>query len=312
MDVEIIYTGLCVFLNLEKKNATMGDPSVILVRTDHHRHDHPETHSHQPWTPLPDAQTEHEHIPFLAYDKSTTEVISGKDADWQPIADTNYLYVPLSGVELSIAEDDRKGPFVVDGSYDNKVVKKDDYWPAAKDQWNRAYVPERSNKPKSMVVAGFMRFHTGHIRAGKTTNQEWKFKVDGKSSSVHQQRFAFDVVYSKVPHGEGRITILETCLECGHLKHSHKFHPKVSGEKVTLFVGNNMQHDMKYAVMRRQAPNPAIGKHFVFINKIADATMGLGDGPIPEPDIPVIEGGIPNEEESSGTDGYCGPANGND
>ena len=66
-EVEISFAGLCSFLNLSRRNPTMPDPSVILVRTD-------------------DAPEER-HIPYIAFDSDSVSVDEGGSFD--PVAHAN-------------------------------------------------------------------------------------------------------------------------------------------------------------------------------------------------------------------------------
>ncbi|MGZ8729819.1 MAG: hypothetical protein ACXW5U_13405 [Thermoanaerobaculia bacterium] len=312
MNVEIIYTGLCAFLNLRGTNSTMGDPSVILVRADDDANHHAHTHPHNG-----DAEEMHQpHIPFIAYDSSKVRAEASDGIEFKAVDHDDardFRYLELRGVELSILEDPRTGPLDVRRSYDNLVVKKDDYWPAAKDRWNRAYVPDPGEKPRDTAVSAYMRLYTGTIHAGEKTNQEWSFPVDGEAAERHERRFAFDVVYADVPNAHGGVTIVVTCLDCGHLIRTLSFTPRRGHEAHwQIFIGNNAADDLANALNRRQGENPARGRHFAFLNRIADATLGLGVGPLPDP---IEEGIVPSEEgkeePGGGSDGYCGPLNGN-
>ena len=98
MNVEIVFTGLCSFLNVNGKNETMTEPSVILVRTDHHHDTRPSnpkgsntsgfdvrapksTTGKQKETAA-DAKAAMEpmgeqHVAFIAFDSRTTKEIFG-------------------------------------------------------------------------------------------------------------------------------------------------------------------------------------------------------------------------------------------
>jgi hypothetical protein len=72
MDAEIVFSGLCSFLNVSGENSTMGDPSVIAVQDTDAGHEHgrervPGGNHHQP------------HIAFLAFKKSEVQVDDASD-----------------------------------------------------------------------------------------------------------------------------------------------------------------------------------------------------------------------------------------
>ncbi len=297
MQVEIIFTGLCAFLNLSRKNKTMGDPSVILVRANHGRSRHG---SHK-----------HGHVPFIAFNRKLVKVTGNKGFKRVPGA-ADFSYLTLDGVELTIAED-FGATLSIAPSYHQLVAKKDNYWPKAKNSWNRDFVPKRGRKPNKNAVAAYLRFGSGEIAAGKQLDQEWIFPVDDNPSKHHKRRFARDVVYRKVPSGDGIVTVVLTAMDTGELVRELRFaRSKSSKAKVTLFIGNNTIDDMKNAVTRQQGDSPEEGKHFRFLNRIAHR---MGDGPIPAPTqreaTPLAVDQPVQDQDSGGSDGYCGPINGN-
>lgn len=93
MDVEIVFTGLCSFLNVNGQNLTMTEPSVILVRTDDHtRHDMLDMHPASVLSgnsisgasapaadavagAVPPGAGSHEHIPYIAFDITNATLV---------------------------------------------------------------------------------------------------------------------------------------------------------------------------------------------------------------------------------------------
>src|SRR5947209_7418355 len=104
MKVEIKFSGLCMFLNLEGKDPNIVGPSVILVQSDH---------GYEPRIGPPDHR-EHRHIPFIAF--NTEKVKVDNATGFLPVGygdeSTSYLFMPLDGVELSIETDPPGKPYV--------------------------------------------------------------------------------------------------------------------------------------------------------------------------------------------------------
>jgi hypothetical protein len=387
MEAQIIFAGLCSFLNLDKHNETMPEPSVIMVRTDHHDHPLPPAlrtpqlpdAPKEPDPPAASPQPEHgadvrSHwhidsvahidsveisstvkIAFTSHDKSGDPAINVMNAPQQtpavespvktmaemPAAEPithiafiafdmhqvavsdvtkfkavpgapTFLYCPLDGVELKV-DGDPGGELEINPNYAD-VVRKDDFWPAARDQWNRAFVPEPGlHQPKKDAVVAFMRFGSGTIERGNLTSQEWQFPINNDAArfGVHKGRFAREVIYGRVPTVENGVNVILSDVETGEEQGRLRFTlltPSDDG-KLTLFVGNNTEKDIANVVNRIQPQNAARGTHFLFLNRIAHPSFG--EGPVPEPI--VVEGlaGLAGELPGSGTDGYCGPDTGN-
>jgi hypothetical protein len=247
------------------------------------------------------------HIAFIAFDKKKVAVddLSG----FQPITGADdFLFRPLDGLELRVAGDPG-GTLEVALNYE-ELARKDDFWPAAADKWDRKLVPLRNHQPSKEKVMAFMRFGSGLIASGNLTNQEWTFPKDNDPTNMTTPRkFAREVIYSKVPTTEAGLKIdlsdLETQKEMGSLLFSPL--PAAGDEPLTIFIGNNTDLDMQNVVFRKQPRNASLGAHFAFLNRVA---KDLGDGPIPRPVKPI---GATEEDDppGSGTDGYCGPDNGN-
>lgn len=309
MHTDIVFSGLCSFLNVTDSNPTMPEPSVILVRTDgaaeipHHMH----------------GDGGHVHIPFVAFDstKIGVEVSAGLASDEIPQVPT-FRFFRLDGVKLSIANASRGKP-TVRRNY-NRVVRKDDYFPEAKNKWNRDFVPRRGRNPKSTAVAAFMRFGEGTISAHRISKVQYKFVREG-SKKPFVGRFAEEVVY-RFRHS-GRSVVIElsdlvTRRKVGKLT----FSPVApSARKLTIFIGNNMPDAMDDAVRRTVRESSSAGNdHFVFLNLVASKRL-VAKGPVAEPVEPREESepkkagpsDTPVEEPPVGGPGtgFCGPGNAN-
>jgi hypothetical protein len=349
MDVEIIFTGLCSFLNVNGQNATMTEPSVILVRTDDHSaHDMHETHDPKASSekdlassastsasssspPGANAAAEPivappagdmEHIPYIAF--NTTDAVLVDDATKQEPADLKPVFEAPNGRFLRLAGADplpaavlieivgvTPGQPTIDPSYAD-VVKKDDYWPEAKDKWNRAFVPEpakngKLNKPDKSAVVAFLRFGKGTISATRICPFLWHFDKPG--GGVHEGNFAEEVIYSGFTHPGDDLVITLKYLDTEALVRTLRFSPKVADqEKLRIFIGNNVEGDMDNSVNRLipGSINPT-GHHFSFLNQVASIETA---GPIPSALTPKVPPPPPPPEfGSGGIGGVCGPNN---
>jgi hypothetical protein len=336
MQTEIVFSGLCAFNNLSDKNPTMPEPSVILVRTDADaevqarsvdpsstddktsplfspavaatisaRWKRPRSVIDKKDSVEADAAPD-VHIPHLSF--NSTEVRVNEEAETLfrqvPLA-PGFRFMQLNGVEVEIATDPPAKPNL-DDSYD-LVLKKDDYWPEAKNQWNRDFVPERGKQPKRSAVVGFMRFGSGTISAGHLAPVKWKFERNGQGPLVG--KFAEEVVYSGFPHEGDEVVLRIRDIETRELIHELRFSPVVPGlEKLTLFIGNNDSNDIDNAVQRRVAIDSRDNRHFKFLNRISSA-KDLGRiptvvrDPLPQPPDNDRVGGL--------STGPCGPITSN-
>jgi hypothetical protein len=290
-EIEIVFTGLCCFLNLRNRNKTMGDPSVILV--------------HTPNTPGI------KHIPYIAFEKSQITVDPPGDATFQTLmatppqnVPTNYMYRALKGVELHI-EDDMPGTPEVTPSYDF-VARKDDYWPYAKDQWNDQYVTAPGDNPDPASVEVLMRFGGGAISAERITDFEWIFR-DQSGQPALPAYYAQEVLYRIYPSKKPELRLHLTPLEDdGTAEEVLVFKPGGPYTKIKIWIGNSDDKQIDKAVLRVNPPVPDKGIHFEYLNRVASVAQ---KGPIPEPHyatgrFPVSGGG------AGGDTGYCGPSNG--
>jgi hypothetical protein len=249
---------------------------------------------------LPAADLDHEHVSFLAFDKTQVKVDNA--AEFQPVANApDFLFLRLDGVELTIESNPPAPPVVLD-SY-NDVVRKDDYWPEAKNQWDRNYVPLRGNQPKKSAVTAFMRLGRGTLGANRRSAVVAEFpKLKGGKLVGN---FADEVVYADFPHTGDDVVINLKDLETRTFMRKLTFSPvSAAVPKLVLSIGNQLAGDMDDAVRRSVSRAIEHGHHFAFLNAIS----GLPNGPIPTP-LPLptaIPGG-----GGGGTGGLCGPGHGN-
>jgi hypothetical protein len=282
----------------------MGEPSVIAVQDADADHGHghgAHAHHHEP------------HIAFLAFRKADVQV--DDPAGFQDVLPTGeYSYVALDGKELVI-EGNLPGVPSVDPSYGN-VVRKDDYWPEARDDWNRDYVPARGGRPKKSAVKAYLRFGAGLISADRISAVEWEFPM--LNGGVHRGHFAEEVIYSGFSHSPETVEITLVDLPDGRgdgderraasrtLRFSQR--PGATARRLTLFVGNLMARDMEVAVRRQVTTrlSTTTGDHFKYLNRVAARRQG--DGPLPVGKNPPDDGAALGGGQSGG---ICGPGTGN-
>lgn len=297
MQVDIVFTGLCSFLNVCDVNALMPEPSVILVSTKGHA-------------------AHHQHRPYIAFDNTQVTVDPADNLEFVKKTQQQFSFLPfegdLQGVLLTVNTAPEGTPVVHPsylGSDEVKgVVRRDDYWKEATNQFNPDFVPAKGGKPKKAAVDAFMRFGGGAIWAGRPCKVEWIFtKADG--SVVHRGNFPEEVVYSFQNKGND-VVITLTDLDSDAEKRTLRFSLKEPGSRMTLNIGNNIDDDMDNAVQRRITEKVRDGDgdldHFTFLNQTAPA--GTPPAPAitlgPQPKDPPGGGG-------GGLGGACGPNNGN-
>jgi hypothetical protein len=301
MQVEVIFTGLCSLLNVRDNHGDeMVEPSVILVRTDVPT---------DPGTPGPDYEDpgpgDHTHIAFLAF--SPKELTVDTPGDFKPVPEgPPFLYVPLHGVVIAI-KGVQDGPPTVLASYDT-IAKKDDYWPDAKNQWNRGYVPRKRGMPSKDCVDAFFRFGKGYVGGGRLCPFEWRFK-DPKDR-YYTNQFAEEAIYT-FDRADGEIVVRLADLADRNTFREYRFFPVLDGNGKppnfhTFFLGNNMKEDMGKAVLRKGADKMVDGDHFRFLNNVA-ASVG---GPFPSKGPRITKPTSPSGG-GGGTSGACGPHSGN-
>jgi len=296
---EIVFVGLCSFLNVNRQNPKMGEPSVVLVGTKNHNgHDH--THG---------GDEPKEHIPFIGFDVRKTRV-DDEDGFSKKGAENMFRVHRVAGMEIIIESDpveDADGnpigaPTILDSYGD--VAKRDEYWPAMKNEFDPDLVPEKGKKPNPKKAAAFLRFGSGTIAGDHLSPEEWVFK-DGDGETSPPKKYAREVRYSRFPHSGDKLVLRLKPLP-GHpgAAKTLTFRAAEGSETIEVWIGNNVESDIAPTLFRMDLrPRETGGEHFVFLN----ATAGNGlTGPVPVPILP--------DEEPVGTGdtdgGYCGPHNG--
>lgn len=297
MDVEIVFTGLCSFLNVRNSNKLMPEPSVILVQTK----THPEGDAHAGHN-----GKDHVHIPYLAFDKFRAQVNSPELFNESvPQTLDQFIFMRLNGFEVKV-DGIPDGALNVDPNYDDPVkgvVRRDDYWPEAIDKFDETYVPKKGAQPKKSAVETFMRFGSGNIAAGSRAKVDWIFpKLDG---TEFKGKFPEEVIYRFSIPGDELVVRLVDLEEPQQLQHELRFTRQPKKKKLVLHIGNNVLDDMDNAVFRIRPDLVEDGDHFKFLNLTA-GILGAPKpklGPPPKNPKPNKGGGVRG--------GACGPNNGN-
>lgn len=307
MKAQIVISGLASFLNVRDNNSSMPEPSVILVRAEGHPPDPKGAHSGAHVSHNPSEK----HVAFLAFD--TTKVKVDKPASFKPVPSAPaHQFLALNGVEVGVVSDPPCRPKVL-RSFD-RVVRKDDYWPEAKNKWNRAYVPRRGRKPKKKAVRAFLRFGSGTIEAGRIADHRWKFK---KKRGILMRKFAEEVVYRDFPLSGKEVVIELRDLATGKLVRRLRFSGlSPRARTVMLVIGNHPENDMDSAV-RRKAPKLKVSGsptnpippsvHFGFLNLVSTMRGGPIPVPIPDPVRPSSSGRGRGPGGGGVLGGPCGP-----
>lgn len=298
-ELEIIFTGLCSFLNLTNTNGTMPPPSVILPRTS----------------------DDDEHTPFIAFNTADVKVTtSGGGAEFVPVEKApDFQHRTLDGVLLKFREDSVGWPVVLP-SY-ALVAQKDCYWPEAKNHWDRDYVPAGDDEPDSKVVAAYMPLGAGTIAAERLTDFEWEFVAeDGRCTQ--RAYYAQEVIYRIYPFRSKQLTLVLRRLDNKSgsdkkpVKEIFTFTvARANSTKIKIWIGNS---DEIHKSLLRLSSAPKRAIHFEHLN---DVSGFGGSGPIPSPIVPrdlflaadvenAENEGQPKKRPGTGSDtGYCGPHN---
>jgi hypothetical protein len=290
-EAEIVFTGLCSFLNLRNTNGTMPGPSVI----------------------MPVTTAEAPHTPFVAYDTrevAVTQTGGGEPFEPIPVTETvNYtdlLYRKLNGHLMTFEEDQIGWPSVL-STYDH-ISKKDDYWPEARDQWNRDFVPLDDEFPDHRFVAAYMHLGAGVVSAERMTDFPWEFRHEDGRPTVRAY-WAQEVVYRIFPYASNALTIRLERFDGAEPVETFTFTPlRPQSKKIKIWVGNNDSRDI-YRALLRYSSIPRKAAHFEYSNDVATI---VGIGPVPTAIVPrrTFDPGAPDYGTGSDT-GYCGPTNSN-
>jgi hypothetical protein len=246
------------------------------------------------------------HRAYIAYD--TTQVQANSNDNFVSLTEAPaFQYLEIgSSVEISVVGHPPATPRV-DATYYQSVIRKDAYWPEATNKWNRDYVPVKGGKPKPSAVKFYMRFGNGMLSAGRISQVKWEFMTP--SGSVYSGNFAEEVVYTFPEAASDVVTLEMRALgdpDTAPPVRTLRFWPLQAGApKLTLFLGNNEEHDIASAVKRLVVTHArSQSDHFKYLNAVADSTLGMG--PIPKAINP------PNGGRGGGyNNGPCGPGSGN-
>lgn len=246
------------------------------------------------------------HIPYLAFNVGNASVDDPTgfvDVDFAP----GFKLLQLNGVEIVI-QNDPPGTPTVDPSYDS-VLKKDNYWPEAKDLWNRDFVPVRGGKPKKTAVAGWMRFGGGTISSDQLCPVAWKFDARPGFPQL-SGFFNLEVIYSGFPHSGNTIVIELRDLETGILIRDPLVFSPVSStqEKLTLFIGNADPCDVDNALLRAPLADMPDNDHFRFLNRVASIS---DPGILPTIVRPPSSAKTKRRPPGGFSSGPCGPTSSN-
>lgn len=201
---EIIFVGLCSFLNLANDIDHMPPPSVILT-------------------------ADKDHTPFIAIDPTKIKVEGVTFGSNPP-----YAYIKLDGEELTF-NDDRSVPPRVGFSL-SAVASLGAYGRVANPVWNEDYVPKKMKHPKSKQVAAYAEFGNGELTADNKTTIEWEFR-DSKGNKTITGKFARNVHYKFTP-ANGILYIEARSLD-GTGKRVMKFTP-INNAPLQIWIGNSM------------------------------------------------------------------------
>lgn len=267
--VEIVFIGLCSFLNIDGAQPDMPPPSVILHNDAVH------------------------HTPYVAFD---TTVVRMTGATATSLG-ANFAMVKLEGEELIINDDASRGP-TLDASM-GKVVHLAKYSGISQPMWNRARIPLNGGLPEKGEVAAYLEFGSGTLSADRLSPIKWTFKDQTNNPSATQadDNFARSISY-KFLSATDNLIIRARALDGG--SHRKLVFTPVSGGAIKVFIGNSVKNkelkDIKFV-------EPAIhqaGVHFMEFYKSLD--------PIPRTMfIPFPIESNPNDIQGGPDTGYCGP-----
>jgi hypothetical protein len=297
MNVEIVFTGLCSILNPRGNNTTMGDPAVIAVQTpgDDEMGDMPDMDHGD------DMGHDHHHVAFIGYDSQYVDCDQRGGSKPAPEYPPGRYFDISESVEMFIDGHAPGQPTVLQSYRD--VVRKDDYWPAAANRWNREYVPARGDKPTAKAVKAYYRFGSGLLGAGRVSLVEWQF-------SAVRGHYAEEAFYVFSQSGETLNVLFRRLGDRDDARPIMTFRFSLTKQAqderrpLTVVIGNNMESDIGNAIERvRTEIVTRQSDHFKYLNRVAN-----GDGPIPRAENPIQPGSSSGGGENGGV---CGPGSAN-
>jgi hypothetical protein len=345
MEVEIIFSGLCVFNNVRNKPELDHEPSVTLIRTDVVQEESGVSENplflEQSDAVLQalDSRTNRRradidrsrfdeailgvtldsdggvrkreagvasvgevHVPYLAFDVTTTDVNDARGFVPVPGAENESLMLHLNGVEIVVPANG--GVPQVDETY-ALVAKRFDYWPESRDlPWNRDLIPERGKQPKKIAAAGFMRLGSGRLAAGRLSPNAWRFDRPGGAPLIGV--FALEVVYSDFAHdGDSIVLELRDIESRALIRDPLRFTAKKNQSRITLHIGNNDPEDVDIAVLGLPTVSMGTTNHFLSLNRVVIGPRGVVPTVIQRRLRPLDRG------VGSLSSGPCGPTGSN-
>lgn len=270
--VEIVFIGLCSFLNIDGTHLEMPPPSVIL-------------------------HNDSAHTPYIAYD--TTKVVLSSTPTVTPTSlGGNYAIIKLTGEELIL--NDNAGAKPNAKTDFDKVVHFATYSGDASPSWHRARVPLNGDLPDDSEVAAYIELGGGDLYGERVSPIRWQFKDPGNGTLSGQQadKFARAVRY-KFMSATDNLIIRARALD-GTSHRRLVFTATTLGQPVEVYIGNSVKNKELKDIVWIEPPNHAPGTHFMVFYKTVDDPLAHMFIPFP------IESPGPDKGPDTG---YCGPDN---
>jgi hypothetical protein len=278
--VEILFVGLCSFLNMNNQYSFMPPPSVVLHRTDQSM----------------------KHQAFIAWDQNSVAL---QNAASFPVLYTKNgtAFLKVDSEELALNDDQSAGPTFVDQTTFFKSVPRITLYgdlPQTPD-FEPKHVPPKGQMPDPGAEAAYLEFGNGTISSDWQTEKQYVFRDgNGVAMDTTARYYHRRVKYAYTASGNALVIVARKFDNS--LRRKLIFKP-ISGTAVTVWIGNSMNID------EDMNPTPPIK------NKIA-AHFKFFYGTLLNPPstlyVPVIEGPLtPLQKPPAGGagTGYCGPDN---
>lgn len=277
--VEILFVGLCSFLNMDNSVNYMPPPSVIMHRVPTMKH-----------------------VAFIAWDEAETKL---DDAANLPVLRTKKgrPFIMLDAEEISLNDDFSALP-TLDATFKNGVARLSKYANlSAVPVFDQRRVPIKGHLPDGAVEQAYLEFGSGTISSDWETEKEFVFRdtktatpADATPRKYHRR------VHYVFPAAANALTVVLRKFD--NSAHRRLVFRPVSGTNTRVWIGNSMDIDEDLN------PTPPIK------NKTAIHFAAFYDTLAVQPAkvfVPVIEGTITPPVGAppaggSGT-GYCGPDN---
>ena len=254
---EIIFVGLCSFLNVKNSETTMPPPSVLVTN-------------------------EAKHISFIAWDTNTVSVDGAVDA--QPLGGSSYSYVLLGrggvGDEVMF-NDDRTNAPQVDATFDQVASFKDYSGIAPADLvWDTDYIPAAQQQPSEKHAAGYVLLGGGTLTGDRLTKVRYEFRSASAAEDTSKSHYyAREVHYRFKPTGAN--LLIDTRSLDGNKKRTMILKPKNGATNVEVWIGNSP--DPISDILREEPTTCADGVHFAAFYRAEKKADDLGKIPLPRP-----------------------------